>query len=459
MGKKIQLNISGMSCVNCQNIIENGLNSTEGIISVSVDYLKGTALVEYDEKKTSVDKICKRIEKLGYKASGKKEQASVNVESMVSYLAIILALFYLLNRFGILNLLAPGSVANEGMSYGMLFVIGLLTSVHCIAMCGGIGLSQSLSGSDKQSFMSPLAYNLGRVVSYTAIGFVLGLVGLIIGGGTGIGIPYIFQGILKIIAGLMMVIMGINMLGIFPVLRKISIHTPKAMAKIIGNKKRSATGPFVVGLLNGLMPCGPLQAMWIVALASGDPFKGALSMFMFSLGTVPLMLGFGSFATALGRKFSKQVMKVGAVLVVVLGLSMISQGGALSGINISVAGAKESASVENNASENVKENGTENKTAAETVSLDNVEIQEIHSTIGRGVYPDIKVKAGVPVRWVIDAPEGSLTGCNYRMIIPDYGIEYTFDYGENVIEFTPDKTGVVGYSCWMGMIQAKIYVE
>ncbi|MBP5660326.1 MAG: sulfite exporter TauE/SafE family protein, partial [Lachnospiraceae bacterium] len=297
------------------------------------------------------------------------------------------------------------------------------------------------------------------VVSYTAIGFILGLVGMIIGGGTSIGIPYMFQGILKILAGLMMVIMGINMLGIIPGLRRFTIRPPKEITRLIGSKRKNAAGPFAVGLLNGLMPCGPLQSMWIVALASADPFKGALSMLLFSLGTVPLMLGFGSFATMLSKKFSRQVMKAGAVLVVVLGLSMISQGGALSGINLSARGTEQIVSAQENSPEIAQNPTTEEIEKADAGSSADTEVQEIYSTISAGYYPNITVKAGVPVRWVINAPEGSLTGCNYRMIIPAYGIEHTFDYGENVIEFTPDKSGVVGYSCWMGMIRAQIYVE
>ena len=81
------------------------------------------------------------------------------------------------------------------------------------------------------------------------------------------------------------------------------------------------------------MPCGPLQSMQIVALASANPFTGALSMFFFALGTIPLMLGFGSIVAGLGKRFTKQVLKCGAILVVVMGLSMMSQGTALSGIN------------------------------------------------------------------------------------------------------------------------------
>jgi len=75
-----------------------------------------------------------------------------------------------------------------------------------------------------------------------------------------------------------------------------------------------------------------------------------------------------------------------------------------------------------------------------------------------GVYPNITVEEGIPVKWTINVPEGTLTGCNSTMLIPEYGIEHTFDYGENVIEFTPSEAGNITYTCWMGMITGNISV-
>ncbi len=139
---------------------------------------------------------------------------------------------------------------------------------------------------------------------------------------------------LKIITGLFMVVMGINMLGIFPALRKLQIRFTRKSAIKINQKKRTEKRPFVVGLLNGLMPCGPMQSMQIIALGSGNPISGAIAMLMFSLGTVPLMLGLGSLVSALGKKYTRIVMQIGSILVVVLGLAMLSQGAGLAGIRL-----------------------------------------------------------------------------------------------------------------------------
>ena len=492
MSKRIHLNVGGMTCINCQVKIENGLNTVDGVMEASVSFSKGTADILYDESRISKKNIIKVIEDLEYEVLSPKRSTSFDPVRSVSILVIILALYYMLQSLGILNRLVPASLADTGMGYGMLFVIGMITSVHCIAMCGGIGLSQSLPKKEDlsgnagklQAFVPTLSYNLGRVCSYTVIGFVFGLIGMIIGGGSDVGISSLLQGLLKIIAGLFMVVMGINMLGIFPWLRKFTIHTPKWVAKVIGKKSHAGNTPIAVGLLNGLMPCGPLQSMWIVALATGNPLAGALSMFLFSLGTVPLMLGLGSVVSMLGRKFTDQVMRVGAILVVVLGLSMLSQGGTLSGllpselllylivafaiagILISLPNRKRWMRYSAYAASlivilgaftlwNINQT-TEKRAEGEVQMVDGVQI--VHSTLSSGSYPDITVREGIPVRWTIEAPEGSINGCNYRMLIQDYGIEHTFDSGENVIEFIPEKAGTVRYSCWMGMIHGNIYV-
>ncbi|QIB69676.1 heavy metal transporter [Aminipila butyrica] len=451
-GKKTKkLRIGGMTCINCQNKIERKLRNIAGVTAAKVSYSTGTADVTYDVDLISLKTIVAAIEKLDYKVLTRDERSSADSRRTVGFLLIIASCYWLLEQFGILNLLVPSQLADTGMGYGMLFIIGLVTSVHCVAMCGGINLSQciprSQGGAGGQgaiaTFIPAFLYNLGRVISYTVIGFILGFVGLLIGGGTGAGLPTVLQGILKLVAGVFMVIMGINMLGLFPWLRRFTPRMPQVFARKVQEGKIRSKSPLIVGLLNGLMPCGPLQSMQIVALASGNPFAGALSMFLFSLGTVPLMLGLGSIVSALGKKFTSKVMTVGAVLVVLLGLAMLSQGFSLSGFSFPALFA------------NSQDQTTD--AAENSVTIENG-VQIVHSTLASGRYPNITVQEGLPVKWVIDAPKGSINGCNNRMFIQDYGVEHSFQTGENIIEFTPTKTGTVGYSCWMGMIRGNITV-
>ena len=473
--KHEKLYVSGMTCINCQTKIASALNDRDEITGVSISYETGTAEFSYDPSKISLEQIIEIIENHGYEASTQNTSKKKVILNTAREIAIIAVLFFLLQHFGILNRLVPDSLADSEMGYGMLFVIGLITSVHCIAMCGGINLSQTLQKDtsteiSRAMFRNTMEYNTGRVVSYTVIGGVLGGIGALAGIGSSLQTSTFFQGMLKLFAGIIMVVMGINMLGIFPGLRKLTIHIPNFNKNTKQKSGRKPRTPFFIGLCNGLMPCGPLQSMQVVALASGNPMAGALSMFCFSLGTVPLMLGFGSAVSMLGKRFTRQVLKVGAILVVVMGLSMMVQGGNLSGLNGKVTGTL---MAENTDADTTTSEATVNPdqtietttaadttTASEDASANTDEMQYVTSTLQPGrSYPDITVKAGEPVKWTVDAPDGSVNGCNYMIIQQDLGIQYAFDEGENVIEFTPEKAGTYTYTCWMGMITGKIYVE
>lgn len=439
-----KLHIGGMTCISCQNKIEKKLCNTAGIESAAVSYVSGIAEVEYDPAILTLKDIAKIIERLNYEVLTDRKEPADNKSRAIGLLILILALYMLMQQFGVTNLFNSFPLAEAGMGYGMLFLIGLLTSVHCLAMCGGINLSQCIPQADKtgggpfSSLRPSFLYNFGRVVSYTIVGGMVGALGSVI------SFSGVFKGAVQLGAGVFMIIMGVNMLGLFPGLRKLIPHMPRVFARKIDAEKGSGKSPLYVGLLNGLMPCGPLQAMQLYALSTGSVTKGALSMLLFSLGTVPLMFGLGTLSSVLSQRFTRKVMTAGAVLVVVLGLSMFSNGWSLSGLSsIAFAGTPAaSASTAGNTSGIVVKDG----------------VQEIKSTLSSRQYPAITVQAGIPVKWTIDAPAGSINGCNNKISIPEYKIQYQFKPGENVIEFTPASTGKYPYSCWMGMIRGSITV-
>ena len=386
--------IRGIKCINCKIRIENHLMAFEGIKKVDVNWKKALATVEYDENIIGLDKIKQEIESLDYKViniEGEKDNSKGNflkpmINSIV-YLLIIVFLFIFLQKTGLLNYLAPAQTADSKMGYGLLFLTGIFTSVHCLAMCGGINLSQSLGGKN-----TVIKYNLARILSYTLIGFVLGSLGFFLG-----------------TAGWALYdIDGFFAFGVVSIFKK-NYTSSSGLAKKIYSAHKKQHGAFFIGFLNGFMPCGPLQAMWIVALASGSPVSGTLSMLFFSLGTLPLMLGFSSIISIIGKKKADLVMKAGAILVVVMGLSMFSQGYVLGGVK-----------------------------AEEIKSFDKktIELQDgkqlIKSKLEINKYPNISVKKGIPVRWEIEAGQDALTYCNYRMILRDFQLGVEMGYGTNV---------------------------
>jgi sulfite exporter TauE/SafE/copper chaperone CopZ len=442
-----QIYIGGMTCISCQTRIERKLQSTAGVADARVSYADGNANISYDDAETDLQTIGLIIKKLGYNMLDKRER-SFDKRQLLGIFIIVIAVYVFANTMGLNTATGGFPLAKDGMGYGMLFIIGLLTSVHCIAMCGGINISQCIPAVSKVSgqnaakrsiaVLPGILYNGGRVVSYAIVGAVVG------GLGSLISLDGMFKGLIQLIAGVFMLIMGLNMLGVFPGLRRLVPHLPKGIAGRIENGKHRSKSPLIIGLLNGLMPCGPLQAMQLYALSTASPVKGALSMFLFALGTVPLMFGLGVLSSLLTKKFTKRIMTVGAVLVMILGLFMFSNGWNLSGLPDmpSVFGGSTASQ------------GAE----GENVGVITGDVQTVHSTLASGSFPAITVSAGVPVRWVIDAPAGSVNGCNYRVLIPEYGLEHEFTEGENVIEFLPEKTGEFRYSCWMGMIRGTITV-
>jgi len=462
------LHIEGMTCTSCEMRIENALMKLDGVIEVKAIYRRSNVYVTYDSNKLDIERIIDVIDKLDYTVknnasygTGTEKRAKdgrtlsapkenkMGPGQIIGIGVIVLTLYLIINNTIGFNFIPE---VNQSMGYGILFVVGLLTSLHCIAMCGGINLSVCVqykigsneynkngegtskgNGTAKFSKLKPSAlYNLGRIISYTVIGGLVGAFGSVVSfSGTA-------KGIIAIVSGIFMVIMGLNMLNIFPWLRKINPRMPKIFGKrIYGNV--SQKGPLVIGLLNGLMPCGPLQAMQLYALGTGSMLAGAVSMFLFSVGTVPLMFGFGAISSLLSGKFTHKMLKVSAVLIMMLGVVMLNRGLNLSGYNIGLALGASSGN------ENIAK--LENGQQVVTINLE------------PGSYAPIVVQKDIPVKWIIKADEESLNGCNNAITAREFGIENEkLTYGDNIIEFTPKKEGTFIYTCWMGMISGYVKV-
>ena len=257
---KTTVYVNGMTCGNCKAKIEKKLHSLDSVINVKVDLKEETAYIEYDSDSITIEEISNVINNLGYEVSNNKSDNDMYY--IISISVIIISLYIILQKLGILNYLAPTTLADSQMGYGMLFVIGLITSVHCVAMCGGINLSQSIVKDNRANAFKPvLLYNVGRVISYTLIGFVLGGIGMIIGANIQFGVSILFQGVLKIAVGLFMIIMGINVLGIFPKFRGIRLYMPKFIIRAMAKESFKSRSPFIVGLINGLCPVD-LCSLW-----------------------------------------------------------------------------------------------------------------------------------------------------------------------------------------------------
>jgi sulfite exporter TauE/SafE len=246
---------------------------------------------------------------------------------MIAVIAILIA--YLLKQTTGFKQYLPALSTGAGL--GLVFVFGLVTSLHCVGMCGGFVLTQSVQSTEngekksrREIVRPPILFNLGRIVSYTAIGGIVGGIGQVL------SLADFVKGLIPMVGGVFMILMALNVLGAFPFMRRMQFGAPKGVVKKIRNGE---TGPFILGLLMGIMPCGPLQMAQIYALTTGSALWGALAMFVFSVGTVPCLLILGCFGSFMTKRFARTVLQCSAVVIIALGISMVGKGLAMNGIH------------------------------------------------------------------------------------------------------------------------------
>lgn len=324
---------------------------------------------------------------------------------------------------------------SRDMSYGLLILVGFLTSFHCVGMCGPLilGYTAKNASSGHKSYTAHFLYGIGKTISYTAIGALFGAFGSIVA-----FTPYT-QGAVGVAAGIFLILFGLHMLELFPALRHFQFKAPAFVMRFVGKEYRKHSNPFVIGLLNGLMIiCGPLQAMYVMAAGTGHWLEGAAILFFFGIGTLPLLLGFGFLTSLLSANLTPKLLKASGVIVMVLGAIMLNRGLAVTGTGVDFNTLI--ARVAQQLSPTVSE--TPSCSTEQTITMD---------VLKKGYSPSrFTLRKGVPVKWVINGKE--LTECNKVIVVPQYGLEIKLQPGKQIVEFTPTDTGVVPWSCWMGMI-------
>jgi sulfite exporter TauE/SafE/plastocyanin domain-containing protein/copper chaperone CopZ len=429
--KKESIKVYDMTCNSCEHNVERALNKIDGVINAKASYSAQKVIVEYETELCSIEQLKEAINKAGYSTQNS------NKVKYVGFFIIVAAILLIGNS-------TAGFDMNEKLnnaSYLVLFVVGMLTSIHCVGMCGGIMLTQSLGkdGNNKfQAIMPSVLYNAGRIVSYTLIGGIVGALGSLF------SLSLTAKAGIQIFAGVFMIMMGLNMAG-FSAFRKLSIKLPWSSCSV----KNKPKAPFLVGMLNGLMPCGPLQTMQLYALSSGSAFQGALSMFIFSLGTVPLMLLFGVISGFLSKGYTKQLLKFSGFLVIVLGIIMGNRGLALAGVGVPNVSTMAQGLTTNKDAQAGQQN------IAKPTIEDGVQVIRMTAD-NNGYTPNaFYVQKNMPVKWIVTGSQ--LNSCNNAIVVPSLNIQKTLKSGENIIELTPNDKDI-NFSCWMGMIRGVIKV-
>lgn len=439
MSIKKEFNVEGMTCNACEKVITKTLEKLPGVHGVSVSYETSKLTVKYDETKVTKNQITSALESKNYfiqdskhiEASKNKRQFALGWAFAILGLVVIgYVLFQFSNTINVPEI-------SQNMGYGLLFVVGLLTGFHCVGMCGGFMVSYISKGIEKGHAPAKLhaSYGVAKTISYTIIGAVFGLIGSIV------AFTPAMKGAAAILAGIFLIVFGLKMLNIFPKLRKFQIRFPSVIEKQRQKWSHKYSGsPIAIGLLNGLMiACGPLQAIYVMAAGTGSMVEGAKMLFIFGLGTLPVMLSFGYITSIVGSKFTRKIVKYSGVVVIILGIIMFNRGLALAGTGYDFNSLQTTITGSATSTENSEFN-----------IVDGYQIIEMDVTRYGWEPNQFTLLEDVPVKWEINVIE--LTGCNRAIQVPEYNLAFDLVEGKQTIEFTPTETGTVSWSCWMGMI-------
>lgn len=443
--KKLHIKIHGTHCASCEVLIEHTLKKIPGVERADVRFATGETEITVSDETIGIGRIEDAVRGSGYSVSWWHERhaaATAHKNSPQEYLEIgyvflfIVASYLFLNR---LDILPRGFGISDTMGYGLVFAIGLVAALStCLAVAGGLLLAVAAKYNESypnlssyRKFKPTLYFNIGRIISYTAFGAAIGALGSVI------SLSPFGTGILSIIASLVMIILGFQMLHLFPWMKRFQPAMPKFIARKIHDvaDKDSKGGPLTLGALTFFLPCGFTQALQLYVLSKGSPAVGALTMLVFSLGTLPALLSLGFVSSFAKGAFQKHFIRFSAVLVVMLGFWNIDNGLALAGINIDAGSfTRKNSTIE--AAIAPIENG------AQIVRMKVTGLEYVPSRFA--------VRQGVPVEWRIDG--SGAQGCAQVITVPSLGItKYLPPNKETVIRFTPQETGDISFSCSMGM--------
>jgi sulfite exporter TauE/SafE len=339
--------------------------------------------------------------------------------------------------------------------------LGLVTSLHCVAMCGGLVLAYAVKGTREgtpwRRLTPHLVYQATKIASYATVALVLGAIVALAGRAVDVTG---FRNWLMVVAGVYMVVLGLSMTGKFEALRYLSPRPPKALAAALSSLRRRANAdatagrptlvtPLVLGALTGLMPCAPLIAAQSAAVSTGSPLSAASAMVGFGLGTAPLMLVFGLFSSLLSRSLQRRLQIVAALAVIVFGVVIFGRALALVGSPVTFDSMREAVA---GASATATSSPASFRTGSDGVA-------EIPLAIRDTAYVphDIVIPADRPVRLVVDRQED--LACSDQLAIPAARLLVDLrPNGVTKVTVPPLGAGEYTMTCGMGMMSGRVVV-
>ncbi len=296
MNKEYTFFVQGMHCNACVLLTESEIGEMSHIHSVKADLKKNTLKVsgEFGErtKEQIAEELTVPLKSHGYTVLVEKQDEKKEWSDFVIAIPValgILLLFVLLQKLNIVNWVTAGNV-----THGTAFVIGVVASLSsCMAVVGGLVLSMAATSAKRgNGKMSQMLFHGGRLIGFFVFGGVIGMVG------TAFTLNPLAIFVLSLIVGIVMIILGLNLLDVFPWAKKLQMAMPRSItSRAHGISKREfAFAPFLIGAATFFLPCGFTQSMQVYTLTTGSFLTGGLTMFSFALGTFPVLVlvSFGS---------------------------------------------------------------------------------------------------------------------------------------------------------------------
>lgn len=336
-----------------------------------------------------------------------------------------------------------------------MFTLGLVTSVHCISMCGPMVVTYAVKGEEDgpwfRKVVPNVAYQVAKIASYVLVGLALGAIG---GAFNLDGLrPYVM-----LAAGAFMIVLGLGMTGRASWAVRLTPRPPKFLTNALMRTRRKATAdaaeghaslatPLTFGLLTGLFPCAPLQGAQLSAAASGSALTGGLAMLAFGLGTAPLMLGFGTASSFIPKAWKHRLTVVLAIVVMVFGLVFVNRGLMLVGSPVSGQSIRQAVLGGPTA-----EAAAEYQMGADGIAEVRLAIRDVQF-----VPAQLRIPADQPVRLIVDRQEDA--ACSAQIAVPQLGVlEDLAPFATTVVELPASAEGRYTLTCGMGMMSGQLLV-
>jgi sulfite exporter TauE/SafE/copper chaperone CopZ len=455
--------VQGMHCKSCEILIERKIIKFPGVKDVNAYNDKGTVEIDYEGQCPNLSTINDALREHGYKITELNANPGSTVEDdapapsqwrIWSVAILVIIGFIILYRSGLSSTLT----VNNTSALPAFFVFGLLAGLSsCAALVGGIVLSMSkqwiglyaANATTNQKLQPHWMFNIGRIVSYSVLGGLLGLLGSALKPSVGL------TTVLTIIVALFMMALGLQMMGVRS-MQKFQLRLPKFITRKIADETRfqGRYMPFIMGALTFFLPCGFTVTAQTLALLSGSMWRGGLIMLFFVLGTLPVLMGIGLSSVKLTRYRSNSglFLRVAGVLVLFFALFNInSQFNLLGWPSVGDLLPKKST-----ASSDINSSATNNTNLPPIVN--GKQIVKMNAN-AYGYKPNqLTVQAGVPVRWEIT--DTGTNGCAGAIIARSFfsDVVQLTPGTTTTKEFTPTKVGTYKFSCTMGMYTGVIKV-